>query len=96
MSAFYRVMQKILHFKVIIHNRHNRFDTKRGIRTLVLLAQLMDKVLSFSMYFTTRIFYLRPITGHGFTPDAGSEGRIIGTRLTTENASLRRTARLMN
>lgn len=36
------------------------------------------------------------MTGHAGTPAAGSEGRTIGTRLTTENASLRRAARLMN
>ena len=40
--------------------------------------------------------YLKLITGHGVTPAGGSAGRTIGTRLTTEKASLRRAARLMN
>jgi len=40
--------------------------------------------------------YLKLTTGHGETPAAGSWGRITGTRFTTENASLRRAARLMN
>ncbi|KAJ6757810.1 hypothetical protein OIU74_026978, partial [Salix koriyanagi] len=43
----------------------------------------------------SNIFYLKLITGHGFTPAAGNKGRTMGTLLTTENASLRRAARLM-
>ena len=38
----------------------------------------------------------KPKTGHGVTLPAGSEGRTMGTRFTTENASLRRAARDMN
>lgn len=35
-------------------------------------------------------------TGHGANPGAGNEGRTIGTRFTTENASLSRATRVMN
>lgn len=40
--------------------------------------------------------YLKLTTGHAETPAADSWGWITGTRFTTENASLRRAARLMN
>lgn len=39
--------------------------------------------------------HLKAITGHGVIPAAGSDGLMMGTRFTTENASLSRAARLI-
>ena len=50
-----------------------------------------------SMTLIATTAHLRLIAGHGVTPPvAGSEALTMGTRLTTENASLSRAARLMN
>lgn len=40
--------------------------------------------------------HLNVIAGHGVTPAAGSECRIMGTCFTTENASFKRTTLLLN
>lgn len=50
-----------------------------------------------SMTLIATTAHLRLIAGHGVTPPvAGSEALTMGTRLTTENASFSRAARLMN
>ena len=88
-------MRKVLNLKVRTNGSQIRFNTKQGIRTWSFRTDPGHSTFFFYINIR-RIFYLKLITGHGFIPEAGSEGRIIGTRLTTENASLRRTARVMN
>lgn len=50
-----------------------------------------------SLILISRAAHLKLIAGHGVTPPgAGSEALTKGTCFTTENASLRRAARLLN
>ena len=62
----------------------------------IILQPLLHFTLTLSNQVIGQILHLILITGLRVTLGAGRDGRTMGTRLTTENASLRRATRPMS